>query len=79
MGCGATRPKRELIRFVFGSSGLEPDPEGRRPGRGAYLCREGRCGRTAIERGGFARALKAQVRITRETLDFIENGQEASS
>ena len=79
MGCGATRPERELIRFVIGPPGLEPDPEGRRAGRGAYLCHEGRCGQTATERGGFARALKDQVGIPRETLDFIENGQEASS
>ena len=79
MGCGATRSKNELVRFVLGPSGLVPDPEARQPGRVAYLCRRAQCGQMAIERRGFQRALKAQVRIPVETLDFIENGQEASS
>ena len=67
------------MRFVAEPSGLEPDPEGKRPERDAYLCRRAQCGRAAIDRGGFQRALKSQVRIPVETLDFIENGQEESS
>ena len=79
MGCGEQRPKGELRRFVIGPTGLVQDPEAVREGRGAYLCLNAHCGRTAMERGGFQRAFRAQIRIPVETLDFIENGQEASS
>jgi hypothetical protein len=33
----------------------------------------------ALDKGGFQRALRGRVGIPVETLDFIENAQEASS
>ncbi len=42
--CGEIRPKDELIRIAKLSSGeVVPDPLGRGPGRGAYLCRNREC------------------------------------
>jgi predicted RNA-binding protein YlxR (DUF448 family) len=62
VGCGRSRPKAELDRFVRSPGGaLEADPEARRPGRGAYLCPEGECGAPAVHRKGFERSLRAPV------------------
>jgi len=77
VGCGRSRPKAELLRFVAGPEGLERDFDGRRPGRGAYLCREAdadrpaaECARLAVERKGFERALRRPVRIEGQVIDF---------
>jgi hypothetical protein len=42
--CGAVAEKRRLLR-IAGRPGKAwaPDPEGRLPGRGIYLCTEGGC------------------------------------
>ncbi len=42
--CGATGPKGGFLR-IAGRPGRswEPDPGGRRPGRGIYLCLDGTC------------------------------------
>jgi predicted RNA-binding protein YlxR (DUF448 family) len=37
------------------------DETGRLSGRGAYLCRDGACWRTALERGAVARALDTPI------------------
>jgi predicted RNA-binding protein YlxR (DUF448 family) len=51
-----------------GSRRIELDRAGNRPGRGAYLCRDGRsgepdasCAALAARRGGIARALRCSV------------------
>jgi predicted RNA-binding protein YlxR (DUF448 family) len=51
--CGNRDEKRSLLR-VAGKpgAGWEPDPEGRMPGRGIYLCRKAGC----VE--GFARRIR---------------------
>ncbi len=43
MGCGASSPKGELVRFVVGGAGLEVDSQAKRGGRGAYLHRHLDC------------------------------------
>ena len=42
--CGAKRDKEGFFRIAGRpGQGFEPDPGGRRPGRGIYLCREAGC------------------------------------
>ena len=44
IGCGAKKPKRELIRIVREPDGsIHPDASDRSNGRGAYLCRDIAC------------------------------------
>jgi predicted RNA-binding protein YlxR (DUF448 family) len=41
-----------------------PDPDGRAPGRGAYLCADDQdCMRLAARRGGFKRSFRAPVEV----------------
>ena len=38
-GCGAMKPKKELVRIVHNSLGeISVDRTGKKPGRGAYIC-----------------------------------------
>ena len=62
MGCRRTTAKRELVRVVRTvEGGVEVDPTGKRPGRGAYLCPTPDCWRFAIKKGSLDRALKTSV------------------
>ena len=58
---------------------MEADPEARRPGRGAYVCRDADCARAAIARRGFARALRGPAEVTRKTLDWMETWPRSAS
>jgi len=40
---------------------LEIDETGRAAGRGAYLCRDGACSQTAIDKGALSRALRTPL------------------
>ena len=51
MACGEVRPKRELIRLVRVSGGVEVDPSGKKAGRGAYLCPVPDCWQTGLKKG----------------------------
>ena len=43
-GCSEMKPKSELIRIVRNSEGeVSLDPGGKKPGRGAYICRRPEC------------------------------------
>ncbi len=58
MACRTARPKRELIRLVRTPDGaIELDRTGRVAGRGAYVCADGACWRTAAAKGALSRAL----------------------
>lgn len=62
VGCGSTSAKRELIRLVRTAAGeVEPDPTGKRPGRGAYLCRNPECWERAIKKGRLENALSTRL------------------
>jgi uncharacterized protein len=51
-----------LLRVVRTPDGrIEIDESGRLAGRGAYLCRDGDCRKTATERGVLARALASPL------------------
>ena len=63
MACRRKGAKRALIRIVRGpSGGVDVDPSGRAPGRGAYLCPERRCWDTALRGARLSGALRATLR-----------------
>ena len=48
IGCGERKKKSDLIRIVRSPEGeISLDFTGRKPGRGAYLCRDVKCFRAA--------------------------------
>ena len=62
VGCRQERPKREMVRVVRTAEGsVVLDPTGRRAGRGAYICPRFECWNRALERGGLAHTLKAEI------------------
>jgi len=61
VGCGRRAEQRELVRFAAVNGELVPGA--RRPGRGAYTCRDLSCFERAAARRGFARTLRTHVRV----------------
>jgi predicted RNA-binding protein YlxR (DUF448 family) len=63
------RPKDELMRLaVLVSAGqVTLDPTGRRPGRGAYLCRE--TGITCLRQSRRHRSLARSLRVGDDVID----------
>ncbi len=77
VGCGRTTDKSSLVRIAAGRddksgeiSSLKTDPEGRLPGRGAYLCRDISCLKLAIKKKGFNRTFRQALR--QDLLDELE-------
>jgi predicted RNA-binding protein YlxR (DUF448 family) len=81
--CIATRevrPVGELIRFVAGPDGaLVPDLKCRLPGRGAWISARRQFVEGAVRRRAFARALKAEVRVSADLPDELERLLEQSA
>ena len=70
-GCGEMKPKRELVRVVKSPEGeVSLDPTGKKPGRGAYVCRSADCLRAARKARRFERAFSC--RIPDEVYDRME-------
>lgn len=62
VGCDTSRPKRELLRIVRTPQGaLELDPQGKRPGRGVYVCPDATCLDAAVRSRRMERALETPV------------------
>ena len=62
IGCLTSRPKKELVRVVRAPSGeISIDPVGKKPGRGAYLCRKVECLRKAQKAKRLERAFQCPV------------------
>ena len=58
VACRTSREKRELVRIVRTPDGrMTLDPTGRLAGRGAYLCVDPACRRTALSKNILTRAL----------------------
>ena len=76
MACRHPGDKRALVRLVrSGDAGVEVDPTGKKPGRGAYLCLTNECWESGILRGKLERALK--VALTPGSRDgLIRRGRE---
>ena len=70
VACREVNEKRSLIRIVRTPEGVEIDPTGRKPGRGAYLHDSKDCWEKALKRGILARALKTE--IGQENMDALQ-------
>ncbi len=62
VGCREMKPKKELIRAVRSPEGVVAlDPTGKKPGRGAYVCKSADCLRRALKQRQLDRALDAKL------------------
>ena len=62
VGCREMKPKKELMRVVRGPDGtVSLDPSGKKPGRGAYVCRSGDCLSRAIRQKQLERQLETSL------------------
>lgn len=62
VACWSSGEKSGLVRVVRGSNGeIGIDPTGKRPGRGAYVCRRVECVSAAFKKKAFERALRTAV------------------
>ena len=60
--CRKARDKSELVRVVRTPDGnVVLDATGKAAGRGAYVCADGECMRTAVKKRAFNRAFKTQL------------------
>ena len=76
VSCRTTTNKRNLIRLVRTRDGnVTPDPLGKAPGRGAYLCTEQACWDDAVKQGILDRALRTTMNATDAAaiLDYRRN------
>ena len=75
VGCREMKPKRELIRVVRSPEGeVSMDPVGKKPGRGAYVCRNTECLKRAIKQRQLERQL--EVQLTAEVTEALQAAME---
>lgn len=61
-GCGAVKPKKELVRVVRSPEGeVSLDLGGKKPGRGAYICHSTDCLQKAKKAKRFERAFECSI------------------
>ena len=61
-GCGEMKPKRELVRVVRSPEGeVSLDLTGKKPGRGAYICRDAACLKQARKARRLERAFACAI------------------
>jgi hypothetical protein len=71
MGCNEQSGKKELIRVVRNKEGeVSLDLTGKKPGRGAYICKDAQCFAKSRRRRSLERALNCE--IPAEVYDIIE-------
>ena len=62
VGCREMKPKKELLRVVRSPEGeVSIDLTGRKPGRGAYLCKNAECMKRAIKQRQLERACECAL------------------
>jgi uncharacterized protein len=62
VACRTERQKRDLVRVVRKPDGtVMLDLSGKQPGRGAYLCADGSCWKTAVRKRSIERALEVAL------------------
>ncbi len=62
LGCQTVQPKKELVRIVRSPEGeFSVDFTGKKPGRGAYVCRKPECFDAAVKRRQFAKSFQGPV------------------
>ena len=70
VGCREMKEKKELIRVVRSPEGeVSLDPIGKKPGRGAYVCRNADCLKRAIKQKQLERQL--DVTLPPETAEAL--------
>lgn len=61
-GCGEMKPKKELVRIVHNVAGeISLDTTGKKPGRGAYICKNAECLKKAKKAKRLERAFSSAV------------------
>ena len=61
-GCGEMKPKKELVRIVRNAAGeISLDMTGKKPGRGAYVCKDPLCLKKAKKAKRLERAFGSAV------------------
>ena len=61
-GCNEMKPKKELVRVVRSPEGeVSLDLTGKKPGRGAYVCRSAECLSKARKAGRLERAFSCEI------------------
>jgi len=62
VGCGEMKMKKELMRILRTENGeFVVDAEGKKNGRGAYICRSAECFRKAVRNKGLERSFKQEI------------------
>lgn len=62
IGCGEMKPKKELVRVVKSPEGeISLDLNGRKPGRGAYVCPKRDCLKSARKARRLEKAFSSQI------------------
>ncbi len=61
-GCGEMYDKRTLVRVVKSPEGeISLDLTGKKPGRGAYVCKKAECLKLARKKKAFERAFSVKI------------------
>ncbi|MGI5888253.1 MAG: RNase P modulator RnpM [Oscillospiraceae bacterium] len=70
-GCRESKPKKELLRIVKSPDGeVSVDETGRKPGRGAYICRNAECLDKARKNRSLERTF--EMKISEEVYEELE-------
>jgi len=65
ISCGTKRSKNELVRLVLDGEGrLVRDDDGKRQGRGAYVCKSKSCQEGLLKNKRLGRAFRSKKTIT---------------
>ncbi len=64
LGCKEMKPKKELIRVVKNNEGeINIDLVGKKPGRGAYICKSVECLEQAIKAKRLEKAFETAINV----------------
>lgn len=77
-GCMEMKPKRELIRIVKNKEGeVSIDVTGKKPGRGAYICKDIECLEKAVKQKRLEKNLEKKIddELYARLKDEIINGE----
>ena len=78
LGCREMKPKRELIRAVRSPEGeVSLDFKGKKPGRGAYVCRSPECLKRAVKSKALSRAFG--VEIPQSVMELLHEQMEGAN
>ena len=76
-GCNEMKPKKELVRVVRSPQGeISIDLVGKKPGRGAYICRDKQCLEKAKKAKRLQKAFSCEIpdEVFKEMEEELENG-----